>query len=139
MRTLMKARFKTEISHSRIGCSWNALFYLLLEKGSLCGVCKRWEDLYVLLIDSTTMTKLENEVVVTRKGQTTIPVRLRQKYKIEEGTRLEVIETEEGILFKPKKSTLDLAGSGSQYATPKEMKKLLDRLREEDVSNGLRH
>jgi AbrB family looped-hinge helix DNA binding protein len=87
------------------------------------------------------MTKLEIEVVVTRKGQTTIPVRLRQKYKIEEGTRLQVIETEEGILFKPKKSTLDLAGSGSQYATSKEMKRLLDKLREEeeDVSNGLRH
>jgi AbrB family looped-hinge helix DNA binding protein len=50
----------------------------------------------------TAVIKLENEVVVTRKGQTTIPVRLRQKYKIEEGTRLEVIETEEGILFKPK-------------------------------------
>lgn len=98
-----------------------------------------WEDLYVLLIECTTVRKLEIEVVVTRKGQTTIPVRLRQKYKIGEGTRLQVIETEEGILFKPKKSTLDLAGSGSQYATPKEMKKLLDKLREEDVSNGLRH
>ena len=82
---------------------------------------------------------LENEVVVTRKGQTTIPVRLRKKFKIEEGTRLQVIETEEGILFKPMKSTLDLAGSGSQYATPKEMKKLLDKLREEDVANSLRH
>ena len=85
------------------------------------------------------MLKLENEVVVTRKGQTTIPVRLRQKYKIEEGTRLQVIETADGILFKPKKSTLDLAGSGSQYATPEEMKKLLDKLREEDASNSLRH
>ena len=85
------------------------------------------------------MIRLESEVVVTRKGQTTIPARLRQKYKIEEGTRLQVIETEEGILFKPKKSTLDLAGSGSQHATPKEMKRLLDKLREKDVSNRLRH
>jgi AbrB family looped-hinge helix DNA binding protein len=81
--------------------------------------------------------ELEHEVVVTRKGQTTIPARLREKYKIEEGTRLQVIETEEGILFKPEKSTLDLAGSGSHYGTPKEMKRLLDKLREEDVSNGL--
>ena len=77
--------------------------------------------------------KLENEVVVTRKGQTTIPVKLRAKYKIEEGTRLEVVDTEEGILFKPKKSTVDLAGSGAKYATPEEMKKLLDKLREEDA------
>jgi AbrB family looped-hinge helix DNA binding protein len=77
--------------------------------------------------------KLENEVVVTRKGQTTIPVKLRAKYKIEEGTRLEVVDTEEGILFRPKKSTVDLAGSGAKYATPEEMKKRLDKLREEDA------
>jgi len=76
---------------------------------------------------------MENEVVVTRKGQTTIPARLRKKFKIEQGTRLEVIETKEGILFKPKMSTWDLAGSGSKFATPEEMKKLLDKLREEDV------
>ena len=76
---------------------------------------------------------METEVVVTRKGQTTIPVQLRRKLKIEEGTRLEVIETEEGILFRPKKSTVDLAGSGAKYATPEEMKRLLDKLREEDV------
>ena len=76
---------------------------------------------------------MENEVVVTRKGQTTIPARLRKKFKIEQGTRLEVIETKEGILFKPKMSTWDLAGSGSKFATPEEMKKILDKLREEDV------
>lgn len=76
---------------------------------------------------------MDNEVVVTRKGQTTIPAKLRAKYRIEEGTRLEVIDTEEGILFKPKESTIDLAGSGAKYASPDEMKKLLDKLREEDV------
>ena len=76
---------------------------------------------------------MDTEVVVTRKGQTTIPARLRKKFKIEEGTKLEVVETEEGILFKPKMSTWDLAGSGSKFATPEEMKKLLDKLREEDV------
>jgi AbrB family looped-hinge helix DNA binding protein len=75
----------------------------------------------------------ETEVVVTRKGQTTIPAQLRRKYKIQKGTRLEVVETEEGILFKPKKSTIDLAGSGAKHATAEEMKHLLDKLREEDV------
>jgi len=77
--------------------------------------------------------KLENEVVVTRKGQTAIPIKLRAKYKIEEGTRLEVIDTGKGILLKPKLSVLDLAGSGAKYATVEEMKKLLDKLREEDA------
>lgn len=76
------------------------------------------------------MTKV---VTVTRKGQTTIPVRMREKYKIREGTKLEVIDTGEGVLLKPKMSIFDLAGSGSKYATTEEMKKLLDGLREEDV------
>jgi AbrB family looped-hinge helix DNA binding protein len=72
------------------------------------------------------------EVVVTRKGQTTIPVKLRRKYKIEEGSKLEVIDTENGILFKPKLTTTDLFGSGAKYATVEEMNKLLDTLRAED-------
>ncbi|HSQ48449.1 MAG TPA: AbrB/MazE/SpoVT family DNA-binding domain-containing protein [Candidatus Deferrimicrobiaceae bacterium] len=76
---------------------------------------------------------MESEVVVTKKGQTTIPARLRKKFKIEEGTRLEVIETGEGILFKPKKSFWDLIGSGAPYATVEEIKKELDKMRAEDV------
>ena len=75
---------------------------------------------------------MENEVVATRKGQTTIPVKLRRKCKIEKGSRLEVVETAEGILLKPAKSIFDLAGAGSKYATPEEMEKLLDEIREED-------
>ncbi len=76
---------------------------------------------------------METEVVVTKKGQMTIPARLRKKFKIEEGTRLEVVETEEGILFKPKKSSWDLIGSGAQFASVEEVKKELDKLREEDA------
>lgn len=72
------------------------------------------------------------EVVVTRKGQTTIPAKLRKKFKIEQGTRLTVVETKEGILFKPKLTTWDLAGSGAKYATVEEMKQLLDKMRAED-------
>ncbi len=75
---------------------------------------------------------MKSEVVVTKKGQTTIPARLRKKFRIEEGTRLEVVETAEGILFKPKKSVWDLIGSGAQFASVEEMKKQLDKLREED-------
>jgi AbrB family looped-hinge helix DNA binding protein len=82
---------------------------------------------------SSTEIKLEYEVVVTRKGQTTIPIGLRVKFNIEEGTRLEVVETADGILFRPKKSTLDLAGSGAGFASPEEMRKALERLRDLDV------
>ena len=75
---------------------------------------------------------METEVVVTKKGQTTIPVRLRKKFKIEEGTRLEVIETSEGILFKPKKSIWDMIGAYSKHGTLEEVNKELDKLRHED-------
>jgi AbrB family looped-hinge helix DNA binding protein len=75
---------------------------------------------------------LETEIVVKKKGQTTIPVRIRRKFKIEEGTRLEVIETEEGILLKPKKSFWDMMGSGSDFATVENVNILLHKLRHED-------
>ena len=73
------------------------------------------------------------EVVVTRKGQTTIPVEMRRKYRIEEGSRLEAVDTGKGILLKPKLSTADLAGSGAKHASVSEMKRLLDRMRSEDA------
>ena len=76
---------------------------------------------------------MTEEVVVTRKGQTTIPVTLRKKYGIQEGTRLELLDMGEGVLLKRKVSFLDLAGSGAKKATVKEIKDLLDRLRREDV------
>lgn len=78
-------------------------------------------------------TSRTEEVVVTRKGQTTIPAKLRAKYKIRRGSKLEVQDTGKGILLKPKASLYDAAGSASQEASVEEMKKLLDRLRSEDA------
>ena len=72
-------------------------------------------------------------MVVTRKGQTTIPIELRRKYKIEEGSRLRVHDAGNGILFKPKSSFFEMMGSDAKVATAKEMKTLLDKLREEDA------
>ena len=86
----------------------------------------------MLKLETGVVRRSNKEVVVTKKGQTTIPVNLRRKYKIEEGTKLTVLDTEEGILLKPKKSIWDSVGAYSQYGTPQEMKKLLDKLREED-------
>lgn len=76
---------------------------------------------------------MEYEVTVTRKGQTTIPAKLRRKYNIVEGSRLTVVDTDQGILIRSSLETSNLAGSGSKYATPRKMKKLLDKLREEDL------
>ena len=41
---------------------------------------------------------MKDEVVVTRKGQTTIPARLRAKYGMEEGARLIVVDTGDGVV-----------------------------------------
>ena len=75
---------------------------------------------------------METEIVVKKKGQTTIPVRIRKKLKIEEGTRLEVVITDDGILLKPKKSIWDMIGAYSQFGTPEEVKKEIEELRNED-------
>ncbi|MEM3829723.1 MAG: AbrB/MazE/SpoVT family DNA-binding domain-containing protein [Conexivisphaerales archaeon] len=76
---------------------------------------------------------MEYEVVVTRKGQTTIPAPLRKKYNIKEGTRMIVRETSEGIVFILAVNIIDLAGSGSPNAELGEMRKNMDRLRNEDL------
>jgi len=48
------------------------------------------------------MTWIElSNVKVKRKGQVTIPIELRQRLKIEEGSLLEVHEHEHGILLTP--------------------------------------
>ncbi|MHB1908038.1 MAG: AbrB/MazE/SpoVT family DNA-binding domain-containing protein [Nitrososphaerales archaeon] len=72
------------------------------------------------------------EVVVTRKGQTTIPKSFRDKYGISEGTRRQVEDTGKGILFRKVPSTLELIGSGAKHATVHEMKRRLDQMRAED-------
>jgi AbrB family looped-hinge helix DNA binding protein len=74
-----------------------------------------------------------DEVVVTRKGQTTIPARLRAKYGMEEGTRLIVVDSGDGVVFKRAMTMSDLAGTGAAHGTPQAMKSRLDKLREEDV------
>lgn len=62
------------------------------------------------------------------------PADLRAKYKIRRGTKLRVSDTkDEGILLQPKPSLYDAAGSASNEATVAEMKKLLDKLRNEDA------
>lgn len=75
------------------------------------------------------------EVVVTRRGQTTIPAELREKYGIVEGTRLIVRDVGEGVLLVPAPSFLTYAGTGKGAGeeTVKDLKRLLDELRSEDV------
>ncbi|MBO3797322.1 MAG: AbrB/MazE/SpoVT family DNA-binding domain-containing protein [Thermoproteota archaeon] len=70
------------------------------------------------------------EVVVTRRGQTTIPAEIRRKYGIVEGTRLEIVDKGGTIVIRKKRSTMDLIGTGSVDA--KKAHELLSKIREED-------
>ncbi|MDG6994553.1 MAG: AbrB/MazE/SpoVT family DNA-binding domain-containing protein [Nitrososphaerota archaeon] len=73
------------------------------------------------------MTK---EVVVTRRGQTTIPTDVRKKLGIEEGSRLKVEVEDHKIIFTKVPSLFDLAGTSK--LTKEEAFRQLDRMREED-------
>ena len=76
--------------------------------------------------------EMTSVVKVTRKGQTTIPVEVRQQLVIKEGDRLLVEATEHGqVLLTPIRKLEDCAGIYSKYAKPEEMKKHVDKLREE--------
>jgi AbrB family looped-hinge helix DNA binding protein len=74
---------------------------------------------------------VENVVKVTRRGQTTIPQKIRQQCGVKEGDRLLVEVSDKGILFKPIPNILDMAGIDAGYATIDEVKKMVDKLREE--------
>jgi len=69
-------------------------------------------------------------VTVTRRGQTTIPVEFRRKYKIDEGTIMEIEDTGEGLLLRKMLSTIDLIGTGK--ASQRDIFARLDRMRAEN-------
>jgi AbrB family looped-hinge helix DNA binding protein len=73
------------------------------------------------------------EVLVTRKGQITIPVEIRRKFGIEEGSRVEVLEEEGMIVIRKRPSIFDLAGGGAGKGDVKKLKRMLDQMREEDA------
>lgn len=73
---------------------------------------------------------MSKEVVVTRRGQTTIPTEFRRRLGIEEGSKLKVEVEGDKIVFEKVPSIFDLAGTSK--LTKAEAFRELDRLREED-------
>ena len=71
-------------------------------------------------------------MVVTRKGQVTIPAQYRRKYRIDRGTKLSIREGEEGIILKPIVPLQDLAGADAAKVTIEQMKVKLDQMRMQD-------
>jgi antitoxin PrlF len=73
------------------------------------------------------------EVVVTRKGQVTIPVGIRRKFGIEENSKVEIVEQDGMIVIKKRPSIFDLAGSSAGKVSAAELKRMLDQMRDEDA------
>lgn len=73
------------------------------------------------------------ETLVTRKGQITIPAALRKKYRLTEGTRVQVEELQGTIVLKRGLSIFDLAGHGAGKADVAAVKRKLDKMRREDA------
>ena len=72
-------------------------------------------------------------VTITRKGQTTIPKELREKYRLVEGSVVEASDAGDGIFLRKVIKTLDLVASGSKRFTYDDMKRRLREMRREDV------
>lgn len=73
---------------------------------------------------------MPREVVVTRRGQTTIPREIRRKLGIEEGSKLKVETEGEKIVLVKVPSLFDLAGTSKLSRA--EAFDRLDKIREED-------
>ncbi|MEM3546162.1 MAG: AbrB/MazE/SpoVT family DNA-binding domain-containing protein [Candidatus Bathyarchaeia archaeon] len=72
------------------------------------------------------------EVVVTRKGQVTIPIELRRKYGIVEGMKMVVEDSPSGIIFKVVPRIEDLAGVDAGKFKVEKALGLIDKMRSED-------
>jgi antitoxin PrlF len=68
---------------------------------------------------------------VARNGYITIPAEFRRKIGLKEGSLLLAEVTEKGILFRHIQRLDDMTGKYSAHATPEEIKKEIDKLREE--------
>ena len=72
------------------------------------------------------------EVLVTSKGQITVPVALRRKYRIEKGTRIKVEDSGSSIVLRVIPRIEDLAGIDSGKVSVEKAFEILDKTRSED-------
>jgi AbrB family looped-hinge helix DNA binding protein len=74
----------------------------------------------------------EEVVLVTRKGQVTIPVAKRKKHGIKQGMRVLVKESNGGILITPITLIEDLAGVDADKISMVDIRRKLDEIRSHD-------
>ena len=73
---------------------------------------------------------MTDQVLVTRRGQTTIPAHIRKKLHIQEGTRLQVEVVGNKVVFVKAPSINDL--DGKSILSRKQAFRLLDKMRMEE-------
>jgi AbrB family looped-hinge helix DNA binding protein len=71
-------------------------------------------------------------VSVTRKGQVTVPIKLRRKYGIEEGMKMIVEDSGSSIVLKVVPRLVDLIGIDSGKVDLEKTLEKLDKMRSED-------
>ena len=71
-------------------------------------------------------------VKVTRKGQVTIPVNYRRKYKIRQGMNVAFKEERGKLIIEPITPIEDLAGVFAGKMSVAAAKKMLDKMRAQD-------
>ena len=76
------------------------------------------------------MPKLTNYSKVTKKGQITIPARLRKEYSVKPGSTVSFESRGEFLAIRPVKDMESSAGSLSKYAKAKDILKELISKRE---------
>jgi antitoxin PrlF len=74
---------------------------------------------------------MQKTVKVTRKGQTTIPAQIREQLGIKVGDELAVETKDQQVIFKLIPRLEDCAGIFAGHADVEELKKEVDKLREE--------
>ncbi len=72
------------------------------------------------------------EVLVTRKGQVTVPIALRRKYGIEEGMKMIIEDSSQGIILKPVPKIEDIVGADARKFKLEKAFEMLDKMRSED-------
>ena len=72
------------------------------------------------------------DVLVTRKGQVTVPVELRRKYQIVEGMKMTVEDSPLGIVFNVIPKIEDQAGIDAGKITVEKAIEIIDKMRAQD-------
>jgi AbrB family looped-hinge helix DNA binding protein len=75
---------------------------------------------------------ISKEVLVTRKGQITVPIALRRKYGIKEGMKMSVRDSGSSIVLQVVPKIEDLVGVDAGKIDVKKTIEMLDKMRSED-------